>query len=153
MGDFIFDFLERSERHGAETGFDVSGAVTVSCLEIYNEQIRDILAPFMESGGLDALHQKNGTSSSSSSQGGGFVTPAKGKRPSLTSASANAKGKTPGGSRSAGKGGVFTKGANALGVKSAAERASNLKIRETAAKGTICRSLDVDYVFASINCL
>jgi hypothetical protein len=33
------------------------------------------------------------------------------------------------------KGGVFAKGAKAMGVKSAAERAGNLKIRETASKG------------------
>ena len=45
-GDFIFDFLERSHRARG-----TRGTVTVSCLEIYNEAIRDILAPFMASGG------------------------------------------------------------------------------------------------------
>ena len=41
-GNLIFDFLARS-------GF--GGGVSISCIEIYNEQIRDILAPFMEKGG------------------------------------------------------------------------------------------------------
>lgn len=126
MGDFIFDFLDRSQQRGAQTGFDVTGAVSVSCLEIYNEQIRDILAPFMDGGGLGGGASR-----------GSFVTPRKGMGNAATH-QGRASTVAPKSARApptASTGGVFTKGAKALGVKSAAERAGNLKIRETASKG------------------
>jgi hypothetical protein len=43
VGDFLFDFLGRSIAH--TSGFDVKGSVTVSCIEIYNEQIRVSFGP------------------------------------------------------------------------------------------------------------
>jgi hypothetical protein len=73
VGDFIFDFLERSQQRGAQTGFDVTGAVSVACLEIYNEQIRDILAPFMDGGGLGSSSGAAGGAAR-----GSFVAPGKG---------------------------------------------------------------------------
>lgn len=39
------------------------------------------------------------------------------------------------------RGGVFSKGAKAIGVKSAVERSTNLKIRESAAKGVYVEGL------------
>jgi hypothetical protein len=40
VGNYLFDFVDRSYADALNNGFDMKSIVTISCLEIYNEQIR-----------------------------------------------------------------------------------------------------------------
>lgn len=40
VGNYLFDFIDRSYADALNNGFDMKSTVTISCLEIYNEQIR-----------------------------------------------------------------------------------------------------------------
>jgi hypothetical protein len=79
---------------------------------------QDILAPFMESGGLEALRSA-AESKASDAPARKFGEGGKSRGTSFNLG----KGAAPV------KGGVFKKGAKAMGIKSAAERVENLKIR------------------------
>ena len=126
VSDFIFDFLDRTKRK--QTDRDApAGQVTISCVEIYNECIRDILAPFLEKGGLGGLgghspHSIQGGGGGSTRRRSSILPKPKGKPITLS-------------------GGVFKAGAKALGSTSKQERMANLKIRESSTKGVYVESL------------
>jgi hypothetical protein len=142
VGSFLFDFLDRSRARSIEDGFDLRASVTISCIEIYNEQIRDILAPHLERRHSSAGETtNNGRGGGGGGQGGGGASssstpssPAPPPKRKLSSARAASLQPSL-------KGGVFKKGAKAIGVKTGVEREGNLKIRETANKGVFVEGL------------
>jgi|MDTB01.3.fsa_nt_gb hypothetical protein len=90
--------------------------------------IRDILAPFLEKGGLGgegghSPHSKEGGGGGASRRRSSIGLPKPKGRPITLS------------------GGVFKKGAKALGTTSKQERMANLKIRESSAKGVYVEGL------------